>query len=121
MIGTGMHATTGTPLADIEHIRQSIGKILTTPIGSRVMRRQFGSLLPELIDAPINARTRLQCMAASATAIIRWESRVRPAKVTLQTGTTLETAASLVIELTATLRGGHRAGEAVNLIVPVKV
>jgi phage baseplate assembly protein W len=41
MIGT--NATSRKPLAGIEHLRQSIRDILTTPIGSRIMRRDFGS------------------------------------------------------------------------------
>lgn len=59
-----------------EHIRQSIGDILTTPIGTRVMRRDYGSQLSELIDRPINSVLALQIAAASVMAIKRWEPRV---------------------------------------------
>lgn len=51
----GMDATTGKPLSGDAHLAQSVADILTTPIGSRVMRRSYGSLIPSLIDAPINA------------------------------------------------------------------
>lgn len=37
----GISATTGRPLSGIDHLRQSIRDILTTPIGSRVMRRLY--------------------------------------------------------------------------------
>lgn len=119
MIGTGMNAATGKPMEGIAHIRQSVAKILTTPIGSRIMRRDFGSLLPELIDAPINPRTRLQIMAATATAVIKWEPRIRPAKVSLELGQDLESATRLMVELTGTLRDGPRAGQTVTLSVPL--
>ncbi|MCV6588938.1 MAG: hypothetical protein OIF57_07920 [Marinobacterium sp.] len=52
----GMDSVTGKPLADMAHIRQSITNILTTPIGTRVMRRDYGSVLPDLIDRPTAER-----------------------------------------------------------------
>ncbi|MDB0529697.1 phage baseplate assembly protein, partial [Ralstonia solanacearum] len=33
---TGMNSSTGRALADLPHLAQSMGDILTTPIGSRV-------------------------------------------------------------------------------------
>lgn len=119
MIGTGMNAATGKPMEGIAHIRQSVATILTTPIGTRIMRRAFGSLLPELIDAPINPRTRLQIMAATATAVIKWEPRIRPAKVALEMGLDLDAATRLSVELTGTLRDGPLAGQTVTLSIPV--
>ena len=59
----GLNAATGRPIADLEHIRQSIADILATPIGTRVMRRSYGSLLPELIDQPMHGATRLRLYA----------------------------------------------------------
>lgn len=73
---TGMNAATGRPLSGINHIRQSLQDILNTPIGSRVMRRDYGSLLPELIDQPMNDVTLLQIYAAIVMAVIKWEPRV---------------------------------------------
>lgn len=73
----GINETDGTRLAGIAHLRQSIRCILTTPIGTRVMRRDFGSRLPRLIDAPINAATILEIYAATAQAIARWEPRFK--------------------------------------------
>ena len=42
---SGMNAGSGHAITDNEHIAQSIGDILLTPIGSRVMRRAYGSQL----------------------------------------------------------------------------
>ncbi|MGV6473532.1 GPW/gp25 family protein [Azotobacter vinelandii] len=83
---TGMSRTTGQTIGDLEHLRQSIADILGTPIGSRVMRRDYGSLLPELIDQPLNGATVTRLYAATATALIRWEPRVRLARVQLAHG-----------------------------------
>ena len=72
-----MSRNTGLSLSsEADQIRQSIQDILTTPIGSRVMRRTYGSLLPIMIDAPFNEITRLQLYAATATALIQWENRI---------------------------------------------
>ncbi len=77
----GMSATTGSAIGDFDHLRQSIKDILTTPIGSRVMRRDYGSRLYELIDAPMNRSTLMNIYAATAEAIEKWEPRFRLTKV----------------------------------------
>ncbi|PHM36208.1 baseplate assembly protein [Xenorhabdus mauleonii] len=71
-----MNRLTGRPLTDIDHIRQSVSDILLTPIGSRLARRHYGSLLSELIDAAQNPMLNLQLMAACYTAIQQWEPRL---------------------------------------------
>ena len=81
---SGMNAHTGRAIDSLAHIQQSVADILTTPIGSRVMRREYGSLLPELIDQPLNDTTLLQAYAASVMAITRWEPRVRVLRVNRQ-------------------------------------
>ena len=79
----GMSRTTGLTLAGTEHLRQSISDVLTTPIGSRVMRRDYGSLIPELIDQPMNQATQLRLYAATAHALIKWEPRLAISAITL--------------------------------------
>ena len=51
----GMHAATGRSLTGLDHLRQSVADIITTPIGSRIRRRRYGSEVPELIDQPLNS------------------------------------------------------------------
>jgi phage baseplate assembly protein W len=82
----GMQASTGVAINGVDHLMQSIHTILTTPVGSRVMRRSFGSLLPELIDQPDNAATRVRVFAAVAGALMRWEPRLRISRVQLASG-----------------------------------
>lgn len=79
----GMDRRTGKRLSGVEHLAQSIGDILTTPIGSRVARRDYGSHLPELIDQPMNAAGRLRLYAATALALLRWEPRISVSRVEL--------------------------------------
>ncbi len=83
---SGMSRTTGKRLDGVAHIAQSIWDILTTPLGSRVMRCNYGSRLFELIDAPLNANTRQLIAAASAGAIARWEPRITLSRVTVDSG-----------------------------------
>lgn len=66
---------TGT-LTDADHVWQSANDILLTPIGSRVMRRNYGSLVPDLLDSPQNNVTRLQLMSATVIALAAWEPRL---------------------------------------------
>ncbi|CBJ41262.1 putative bacteriophage baseplate assembly-like protein (plasmid) [Ralstonia solanacearum CMR15] len=46
----GMNNSTGRALTDLPHVAQLMRDILTPPIGSRVMRRDYGSRVAELID-----------------------------------------------------------------------
>jgi phage baseplate assembly protein W len=73
----GMSAQTGRELGGIDHLRQSVTDILTTPIGTRVMRRSYGSRLFELVDAPMNGPTLLELYKATAEAIATWEPRIK--------------------------------------------
>lgn len=79
----GMDATTGKHLAGREHVRQSVRDILATPIGSRIMNREYGSRLFELVDAPVTPSTVVDWYAAVAEALDRWEPRVRVTSVRL--------------------------------------
>ncbi|SMX27292.1 Gene 25-like lysozyme [Pelagimonas phthalicica] len=79
----GIDASTGRKLGGLDHLRQSIRDILTTPIGSRVMRRDYGSRLFELIDAPYTSATRLAIIAATAEALMIWEPRIYVEQINL--------------------------------------
>lgn len=108
-----MNATTGRSIDGMEHIRQSIKDILTTRLGTRLMRRDYGSLVPELIDHPGNAATVLRLQAASVMAILRWEPRIRITTTSFSIG--LDGAATL--GLAGERRDGQRAGQPANLAV----
>lgn len=95
----GTHATTGAALDELAHIRQSVRDILTTPVGTRVMRRSYGSLLPELIDQPMHGATRLRLYAATYMALLQWEPRIRLTAVRLLDSTAF--GGAFVLELEA--------------------
>jgi len=78
-----MNATTGRSITDLDHLYQSVGKILTTPLASRIKRRSFGSAIPKLIDAPNNGTSRVRLYAATASALMRWEPRITVTRVQL--------------------------------------
>jgi len=65
----------GQPISDKNHLRQSIEDILTTPIGSRVMRRDYGSRLFDLLDQPITPALKVDIFAATIDALRAWEPR----------------------------------------------
>ena len=77
----GMSRTTGRYLEGLEHVRQSVQDILTTPLGTRVGRRDYGSRLPSLIDSPITEETRIEMYASIADALGKWEPRLRVVRV----------------------------------------
>lgn len=110
---SGMDTQTGLALEGLAHIRQSVRDILTTPLGSRVMRRDYGSLLPELIDQPLNDTTLLQAYSASVIAISRWEPRIRVTAIRRSVSSTQPGTATLEID------GQTRAGEPVSFEVPL--
>ncbi|EAM8737134.1 baseplate assembly protein [Salmonella enterica] len=86
----GMNRNTGIGISDSEHISQSMRDILLTPVGSRVMRREYGSLLSALIDMPQNPALRLQIMVACYSAIQKWEPRIRLTSIGFERGDTGE-------------------------------
>lgn len=104
-----MDASTGRGLAGIDHLRQSVRDILSTPLNSRVMRRDYGSRLFQLVDAPVNKSTLVEIYAATASALRKWEPRLRvetvqvnkaePGKLEVNlTATYIPTGAPLVVE-----------------------
>ena len=94
----GMSRTTGQSIGRRDHILQSIADILTTPIGSRVIRREYGSHLPSLIDRPTNSKTIVQIYAATLDPLARWEPRVSVSSVAM----TVDADGKGVLTITAT-------------------
>lgn len=77
----GVNIRTGKRLSGSAHLRQSVSDILSTPVGSRVLIRDYGSELPDLVDNPRDDLTRLRIIAATATALARWEPRLQVTRV----------------------------------------
>ncbi len=71
-----MNIESGRRIAYLNHIRQSITVILSTRLGTRLMREHFGSLIPAIIDQPANAHTYGLLVAAIYNALLIWEPRI---------------------------------------------
>lgn len=79
----GLARDSGNTVADWTHVQQSIADILTTPIGSRVMLREYGSELYALIDRKMTRRMVFALYGATAVAIARWEPRFKLSHVAI--------------------------------------
>ncbi len=82
----GMCRKTGRWLNGGDHIKQSIVDILTTRKGERVLRRNYGGFLPELIDRPMQPAFIAQYAVEIAQNIDEWEPRVSLKNITLIEG-----------------------------------
>ena len=77
----GVNRRTGAALSGIEHVRQSIEDILTTPLGSRLMRPDYGSQLRRFVDLPVNEGWKSAVQAEVARCLGRWEPRLKLERV----------------------------------------
>jgi len=114
----GMGRSTGRQASGIEHLRQSIADILTTPIGSRLMRRDYGSLLPELIDHPANGANKVRIYAATAGALMKWEPRLRLSRVQINAG---ERAGQLIIDIEGLYTPPGQSSSVLSLRMPLQM
>ncbi|MEX0319449.1 MAG: GPW/gp25 family protein [Ruegeria sp.] len=78
-----MNRHTGRSIEGGAHLAQSIHDILTTPKGSLVMLRDYGSDLPDIIDHPLNGETLIDAYQATAEALDLWEPRIDLARIQL--------------------------------------
>ncbi|MCW1386444.1 GPW/gp25 family protein [Acinetobacter baumannii] len=97
-----------------ESIQQSLQDIITTPIGSRVMRRTYGSLIFELLDQPINDVLVLKCYSAIYTAVSTWEQRINISQITVYS----VAGSGLVFDIEGVFK---TSGQAMNLRIPLNM
>lgn len=98
----GMSRNDGRAMTDTAHLRQSVRDILLTPQGSRLARREYGSLLSALIDQPQNPALRLQIMSAVYVALTRWEPRLTLDSITINSSFD----GTMLVELTGKRNSG---------------
>ncbi len=89
-----------TPSDSIEKVRMAIRQILGTNIGSRMIDREFGSDLRNILFYPIDELSASRVRLATVEAIQRWEKRVE----ILESEVSIERAKDGVIEVDVTLR-----------------
>lgn len=109
-----MSRNNGVDLSEIKHIEQSLEDITSTPIGTRIMRREYGTLLADLLDNPISDSLILQCYSTIYSAILRWEKRIQVSQISISS---IE-AGAMVIDLECVL---SKTGQMLNLNIPVKL
>jgi uncharacterized protein len=95
----GLSSQDGRAVSGEDHLRASIQDILTTPIGSAVMRRTYGSRLFSLIDRPFGPGLVAEIVAATAEAIEIWEPRVDVKRVLVKAGGAGRASVDVVIAL----------------------
>lgn len=86
------------------NLEESIIIILSTRLGERVYRPEFGSRLHELVFAPLNEDTLLLAQIYAREAIQKWEPRVLVESVT---STPVPESASLNLMLNYRIRETH--------------
>ncbi len=105
----GMDINTGKTIEDVNHLKQSITNILTTPIGSRVMRRDYGSRLFQRIDNPLTGEVIAEIYSDVVEALFNYEPRFEVVNIDVKSikdgqiifdleGNYLPTNESLIIE-----------------------
>jgi hypothetical protein len=76
MSSLGFDRTTFKPLVGFAHVVMNIHVIVITPIGSRIMRREFGSSIPALLGASnVTQPALLRFCMAIILAVSLWERR----------------------------------------------
>jgi phage baseplate assembly protein W len=80
----GMDRHTGRPITGSAHLLQSVRDILTTPLGSRRERPDYGSTLPRMVDLPVTPGWKSSLQAEVARALGRWEPRLRLGAVAVE-------------------------------------
>lgn len=113
---SGMNRNTGEVIDGDEDLRQSVADILSTPIGSCVGMRDYGSLNPDLIDQPANRTTALRLYASTALALARWEKRLKLTRVQLVAG---ERPGAAVLKLEGTRTDRPKANSRTQITVPL--
>ena len=108
----GIDAQTGKTLGGIAHLRQSVADIFATPVGSRILLRDYGSRLFGLVDRPVTAELLAAFQAEAADALSRWEPRLRLRSIRARSAEQ----GHVILDIEGSLRSG---GGLLRLEVPV--
>lgn len=79
----GMDKHTGKAIEGVAELRQQVRDVLETPLGSRVMLREYGSRLFELLDDPVDAQFEVEIVSAVAEAVMTWVPRFQVERIRL--------------------------------------
>lgn len=107
----GMDENTGRAISGRPYLTQSLSDIINTPIGTRLERRNYGSLIPEMIDQPSTPANVIRLYAATAYALLLWAPYFRLSSVQLQVA--MDGSAELDLD-------GVADGKNLQIRIPVK-
>ncbi len=110
----GMDRRTGAAIDGAAAIRQSIEDILTTPLGSRAMRPEYGSRLADMVDDAATPGTAVAMAAEVVDALARWEPRIEPEIV--RAAPTASAPGRVVVEIV-----GQMGGESETVAVETRI
>ena len=96
-----------------DNVAQSIRLILSTALGERQMRFEFGSDLPRLIFEPITSSTLVEIQEAARVALRDWEPRIRVRSVVAEPDPDLASKVNLTISYEISQTNNRR-----NLVFP---
>lgn len=97
---------------EAEKIKENLVHLLMTSLGERVMRRNYGGGLRQLVHEPNNDALRALAQHQIAAAILQWEPRVRLRQLNIQ-----QQVGTLFIELTYSLENNWQIQ---TLSIPVQ-
>lgn len=80
---TGCDRLTGKSIEGLEYLKQRIENVLSTPIGSVLMKRDFGSNLYLYVDAPVDRDFRAKIYREVAVALNQWVPDFELSKIEL--------------------------------------
>lgn len=104
----------GSELTEFEHILQSLEDIATTPMGSRVMRKEYGTVLADLIDQPISEVLYLKIYSTLYSAYVRWEDRIDISQIRVAELKNQK----MILDIIGFLKSN---GNEVNMSIPIKL
>lgn len=107
-MAAGMNRETGRWVRGWPHCSQSLGDIVSTPLKSRVMRREYGAEEDALLDKPMKAGALTKPVMAVAVPVNRWEPRVRLLRVVIRSAAVT---GKLGLELSTVYRPRALAGD----------
>ncbi len=107
-ISIGIDRISGKSIADWDDVCQCMFVIFTTMLGTRVMRRTFGSAVPGLLGRNLTPSTLLNFYVAIVTAVTLWEPRLLITNFIIPTPQNSP----------ATMRAGHIAFQIVGFYRP---
>lgn len=107
-----MSRESGSNMTKIMHIKQSIEDICSTPLGSRVMRRNYGTKLANFIDQPTSEALFLKCCSTIYSGILMWEPRIHVTKISIGSISSGQMSIDIEAEMV-------ESGQSLNLHIPV--